>query len=92
MNKTNLYETLKTKKEIRLYIKPNKDKTQIKNYNKYRKRYVMLVNKPASNDEANKEIIKHLNQELNATYKIIRGLKSKRKTVRINDQESEPNY
>ena len=68
---------------IEVHVKTNAPATEIvEKTDKYWR--VSLHAKPIGGD-ANKELIKFLEKELNAKVEIIRGLHSKRKLVKISD-------
>ncbi|MFP4400315.1 MAG: DUF167 domain-containing protein [Candidatus Woesearchaeota archaeon] len=77
----NLY--IENNDSIRLYVKPNSPKTMIIGYDESKQALKMDIAKPAENNKANIEIIKFFRKNYKKDIKIISGLKSKEKLIKM---------
>lgn len=72
---------------VKIIVNTKADKTQIDGYDKDRKAFRLRVKEPPIKDKANKEIIKFFKKSFKKDVKIISGLKSKEKKIKIIDKE-----
>jgi len=68
---------------LKVKIKPNSSKNQIKSWDKNRKLLKININTAPEKGKANKELIKFLSKKLNKKIRIIRGKKSRVKILSI---------
>jgi uncharacterized protein YggU (UPF0235/DUF167 family) len=70
---------------MKVIVKPNKKQTKIISYDKENNTYIIEVKGKPINNEVNLELIKFLSKKYKTTnIKIIKGLKSKEKIIKIN--------
>ncbi len=72
---------------IKVILKPNSPKNKIKGFDSERNAYRIDIKSPAQDNKANLELIKFLSKSLNKKIKILRGLKSKEKLIKISPRE-----
>ena len=70
-------------KIFKIIVKPNSAKNEIVKFDKERKAYRVNIKEKAEDNKANKEIIKFFSRLLKKKVKIIKGLKSKEKILKI---------
>jgi uncharacterized protein (TIGR00251 family) len=68
---------------IKVKVKPNAPKTKVISQNE--NELILAVAAPPENNKANIELIKFLSRHFKSKVKIIRGLTSKTKLIKIND-------
>ncbi|MFH1506440.1 MAG: DUF167 domain-containing protein [archaeon] len=68
---------------LRIYVKPNSNKTEITGYDENKRAVKFNVSEPADKDKANKEIIRFFSKLLKRRVIIKSGLRSKEKTLKI---------
>jgi uncharacterized protein (TIGR00251 family) len=66
-----------------IIVKPNSPETIIKNFDESKKAFRMEVHAKPENNKANFEIIKFFKKEYKINVKIIKGLTSKEKTLKL---------
>ncbi|MCK4708077.1 MAG: YggU family protein [Gammaproteobacteria bacterium] len=71
------------KETIDIIVKPNSPKTEIKSFDSDKQAYRVDVKAHPEKGEANKEIVKYFIKILKKEVRIISGLKSRRKVLRI---------
>lgn len=71
------------KDSINIIVRPNSPKTEIKKFDAEHQAYRVNIKAAPEKGEANKEIIKYFTKLLKKDVKIISGLKSRRKVLRI---------
>ena len=71
------------KETIDIIVKPNSPKTEIRVFDSEKGAYSIDVKAHPEKGEANKEIVKYFTKLLKKDVKIISGLKSRRKILRI---------
>lgn len=69
--------------KLTLSVKPNSAKNEIKEWNKEKQILKINIKAPAENNKANIEIIKFFNKLLKKNVKIVSGLSSKKKVLKI---------
>ena len=69
--------------QLKIYVKSNAKKTEIKDYDDIRQALKVNVKAPAENNKANIEIIKFFKKLTKKEVKIAKGLKSKEKILRL---------
>lgn len=70
-------------KLVNIRVKTNSKSSEISEFDKEKEEFVVNVKSPPENNRANLEIIKLFSKKYKKTVKIIKGLKSKRKTLQI---------
>ena len=71
------------KETIDIIVKPNSPKTEIRIFDSEKGAYRIDVKAHPEKGEANKEIVKYFTKILKKDVRIISGLKSRRKVLRI---------
>jgi len=66
---------------LRVIVKPNSSKDEIVKLDD--KELIVRIAAPPEKDKANKELIKFLSKRFKKRVKIIKGLKSRKKTITI---------
>lgn len=83
----NLMETdasfLANEKLLKILVRPNSKKNEIMGVDTARNALKVNIAAPAEKDKANKEVIKFLSKLLKKKVRIVHGLKSKEKIIRI---------
>ncbi len=74
---------LKNKNSIKIIVKPNSPKNEIKSYDKERNAYRINIKAPPQKNKANIEITKFFSKLLNKKVVIVKGLKSKEKIIHV---------
>lgn len=74
---------LKDKEYIKIIVKPNSAKNEIKDYDKEKNVFRVDISAPAEKNKANIEVIKFFSKLLKKKVIIARGLKSKEKIIKI---------
>ena len=72
---------------IKVILKPNSSKNKIKEFDSERGAYKIDIKAPAQENKANLELIKFLSKSLNKKIKILSGLKSREKLIKISPRE-----
>jgi len=68
---------------FKIIVKPNSAKNEILKFDEGREAYIVNIKEKAENNKANIEIIKFFSKLLKKKVKIIKGLKSKEKILKI---------
>lgn len=68
---------------IRIIVKANTPRNQVVRYDDSREAYRVNIKEPAREGKANKEIIKFFSKLFKKDVKIVKGLKSKEKILKI---------
>lgn len=71
------------KNMIRIIVKPNKPKNEITGYDDDKDVYTVNIKEKAEKGKANKEVIKFISKLLKKKVKIISGLKSREKLLKV---------
>ena len=79
----NKWAELTDKETIEILVKPNSPKTEIKSFDGDKQTYRVDVKAHPEKGEANKEIVKYFTKILKKDVRIISGLKSRRKILRM---------
>lgn len=74
---------LKDKEYVKIIVKPNSAKNEIKAYDKEKDAFRVNISAPAEKNKANIEVIKFFSKLLKKKVIIARGLKSKEKIIKI---------
>ncbi|MGM5485394.1 MAG: DUF167 domain-containing protein [Nanobdellota archaeon] len=69
--------------EFDVLVKTNAKKTKLNEYDDDRKAYRMDVKAPPEKGKANREIIRFIGKEMKKEARIMKGQKSKRKSIRL---------
>lgn len=80
MSEEEFKRLLEEKKRIRIRVKPN---SKTRSIMMREGEIVITLKEPAEHNKANKELVKYLSKIMGREVKIIHGLKSKNKEVRI---------
>ena len=72
-----------TQKTFKIIVKPNSPSNEIVNFDIARQAYRVDIKEKAENNKANKEIIRFISKMLKKEVKIIKGLKSKEKILKV---------
>ena len=72
---------------IKVILKPNSPKNRIIKFDSEKNAYRIEIKAPAQENKANLELIKFLSRSLKKNVKIIKGLKSKEKLIKISLRE-----
>jgi len=72
-----------TQKTFKIIVKPNSPKNEIVKFDSARQAYRVNIKEKAENNKANKEIIRYFSKILKKDIKIIKGLKSKEKILKV---------
>ncbi len=80
MSKTEIFENIKNKKIVELNVKTNSDRTEliIKD-----EKLILQIKALPEDGKANQEIIKYLHKNTGKNIKIISGMTSKHKLIRL---------
>lgn len=78
-------EKLAKEKNIKIIVKPNSPTTKITAVDEVRNALRVDVSAPQDKGKANKEVIKFFSKLLKKKVKIVHGLKSKEKILRVED-------
>ena len=78
---------LPTTGTFRIIVKPDAHKNEIIGYDESRQAYRIGIKARAEKDAANKEIIRFLSKILNKKVKIISGLRSREKLIKIDQKD-----
>lgn len=76
---------LSKEKNIKIIVKPNAPKTKITAVDEVRNALRVDVSAPPDKGKANREVIKFFSKLLKKKVKIVHGLKSKEKVLRVED-------
>jgi uncharacterized protein (TIGR00251 family) len=68
---------------LEIIVKPNASKNEITGYDDSRKAVKVNIKAPAEDNKANVEVVKFFSKLTGKEVKIITGLKSKKKIIRI---------
>lgn len=68
---------------FKIIVKPNSSKSEIIKYDENEKAYKVNIKAKAEENKANIEIIKFFTRQLKKKVKIIKGLKSKDKIIKV---------
>ena len=68
---------------FKIIVKPNASKNEILSYDPEKKAYKVTIKAKPEQNKANIEIIKFFSKTLKKKEKIIRGLKSREKTLKV---------
>ena len=74
---------LNSKSSFKIIVKPNSPKSEIKSYDKDKQAYRVNIKAHPEKGKANLEVIKFFSKLLKKEVKIIKGLKSKEKTIKV---------
>ena len=69
--------------KLKIIVKPNSSKNEIKDYDKNRGALRVNIKAPAENNKANIEVIKFFSKLTKKEVKIVLGLTSKKKVLRF---------
>ena len=83
MSRTDLYNEILKKGTFMLEVKTNANNTKLKEFNNSKKSYLMEVAAPPQDNKANLEIIKYFKKNLKKDIRILSGLTSKKKLIRL---------
>ncbi|ADP77185.1 protein of unknown function DUF167 [Methanothermus fervidus DSM 2088] len=72
---------------LQIHVIPSSKKFGIEKYDSWRKRLYVTVKSPARKGKANKEIIEEFSKLFNKEVKIVKGIKSRDKTLVVKDVE-----
>jgi len=72
---------------IKVILKPNSPKNRIIKFDSEKNAYRIEIKSPAQENKANLELIKFLSRSLKKDVKIIKGLKSKEKLIKISQRK-----
>ncbi|HDK27145.1 MAG TPA: YggU family protein [Candidatus Atribacteria bacterium] len=72
---------------IKVILKPNSTKNRIIKFDSEKNAYRIEIKAPAQENKANLELIKFLSRSLKKDVKIIKGLKSKEKLIKISQRK-----
>jgi len=72
---------------IKVILKPNSTKNRIIKFDSEKNAYRIEIKAPAQENKANFELIKFLSRSLKKDVKIIKGLKSKEKLIKISQRK-----
>jgi len=72
-----------TKNMLKVYVKPNSNKTEILGYDESRKAVKIVINAPPEENKANIELVKFLHKLLKKKVSIKSGLRSREKILLI---------
>jgi hypothetical protein len=70
-------------KTIKVIVKPNSAKNEIIKFDKEKQAYKVNIKEKAEDNRANREVIKFFSKLLKKKVKIIKGLKSREKVLKI---------
>jgi len=70
-------------KIFKIIVKPNASKNEVLGYDDVRKAYLVSIKAKPEQNKANIEIIKFFSKVLKKKVKIIKGLKGKEKTIKV---------
>ncbi len=76
------FNELKNKSSIKIIVKPNSPKNEIKKYDKEKGAYRVNINAPPEKGKANIEVIKFFSKLLKKKVSIVKGLKSREKILK----------
>ena len=68
---------------FKVIVRPNAKKNEIKEFDEQKQAYRVSIKAPAEDNKANIELIKFLSKELGKKVKIISGLRSKEKLIKV---------
>ncbi len=77
-----MIKELKRKSTIKIIVKPNSPKNEIRSYDKEKCAYKVNIKAPPEKGKANKEIIKFFSKLLKKKINIVKGLKSREKIIK----------
>lgn len=75
-----------TKSTIKIIVKPNQSKNEVLRFDREKGAYKVNIKAKAEDNKANIEIIKFFSKETKKDVKIIKGLKSKEKILRLTEK------
>jgi len=70
-------------KIFKIIVKPNASKNEVLGYDDVRKAYLVSIKAKPEQNKANIEIIKFFSKVFKKKVKIIKGLKGKEKTIKV---------
>lgn len=71
------------KNTLSIIVKPNSNENKIISFDENKKALKVLIKAPAENNKANIEVIKYFSKLTGKNIKIIKGLKSKNKMLKL---------
>lgn len=74
---------LKSKETIKIIVKTNSNKTELIGFDKEKKAYILRIKSMPEKGKANEEIIRFFSKYLKKRVKIIKGLKSREKILKV---------
>lgn len=79
-----LFLIMEIKEDIfKIIVKPNSSRNEVVKFDKYKKAYRVNIKEKAEDNKANIEIIKFFSKLLKKKIKIVKGLKSKEKVIKV---------
>ena len=74
-----------TEDSFKIIVKANSSKNEVLGFDKDKAAYRVAIKEKAENNKANVEIIKFFKKELKKDVKIVKGLRSKEKVIKVID-------
>ena len=68
-------------KYLTVFVKPNSRENKV--ISSYKEVYTIAIKAPAEDNKANRELIKFLKKNFGETVTIVKGLKSRQKTIAL---------